>query len=97
MSRPLSSESVYRAIADPTRRRMLDLLRTGERPVAELMAPFKLKPPVVSYHLQVLREAGLVRQRRRGVHRIYTIDANRLRVATAWLTRFQPGAFAATP
>jgi DNA-binding transcriptional ArsR family regulator len=88
MSRPLSSESVYRAIADPTRRRMLDFLRAGDRPVADLIAPFRLKNPVASYHLRVLRVAGLVRQRRQGVQRVYGLQRKVLQEASTWLRRF---------
>lgn len=85
MSRPRNSESVFRAIADPTRRRMLDLLRDGERTVGELIVTLRLQRPVASHHLGALLEAGLLRQRRRGRQMVCTIDPRALAAAHAWL------------
>ncbi len=87
MSRPLNSESVFRAIADPTRRRVVDLLRGGERPVGEVIAAIHLKPPAASYHLRVLLNAGVVRQRRNGTQRVYSLDTRMLLAPHAWLDR----------
>jgi DNA-binding transcriptional ArsR family regulator len=85
MSRPLNTESVFRAIADPTRRRVVDLLRRGERPVAEVIESIRLRPPAASYHLRVLLAAGVVRQRRHGTQRIYSFDPRALGPAQLWL------------
>jgi DNA-binding transcriptional ArsR family regulator len=85
MSRPLNSEGVFRAIADPTRRRVVDMLRGGERAVSEVIASIRLKPPAASYHLRVLLGAGIVRQRRRGTERVYSLDSRALSEAHGWL------------
>ena len=66
---------VYGAIADPTRRRLLDLLGKGERSAGELAARFDMSWPAVSQHLRVLRRAKLVRERREGRSRLYALDA----------------------
>jgi DNA-binding transcriptional ArsR family regulator len=86
MSRPRTSESVFRAIADPTRRRMLDLLRDGERSVGELITTMRLQRAVASHHLGTLIQAGLVRQRRRGRELVCISDSRPLYQAVAWLS-----------
>ena len=65
---------VFRAVADPTRRRMLELLQRGDLAVAELSGPFRISQPAVSQHLKVLREAGLVRSRKAGRRRLYRLE-----------------------
>jgi DNA-binding transcriptional ArsR family regulator len=80
---------VYRAIAEPTRRAILDLLAGGERPVAWLVARFPFSQPALSQHLRVLREAGLVRVRRQGRFRMYSIDARPLRDVYRWTGRYR--------
>jgi DNA-binding transcriptional ArsR family regulator len=77
-------DRVYRAISDPTRRRILDLLAHGEQSVGWLVARFPFSQPAVSQHLRVLREAGLVRVRRQGRLRLYSIDPRPLRVVHGW-------------
>jgi DNA-binding transcriptional ArsR family regulator len=88
MSRPNNGSDVFRAIADPNRRRMLDLLRTSERSVGELAKPFRMSMPAVSQHLKVLRNAGLVRERRVGRQRIYRVQPARLREVLTWAKRY---------
>ena len=61
---------VFAALADPTRRRLLELLAAGERSAGELAAEFDVSRPAVSRHLRVLREAGLVRARGEGQRRL---------------------------
>jgi len=78
---------VFRAIADPTRRAVLELLRGGDRSVSEVMEPFRISQPAVSQHLRVLREAGLVRVRNVGRERRYALDARPLRAVDRWLRR----------
>ncbi len=85
MSRPRNSESVYRAIADPTRRRMLDLLRDRACTVGELTTTMRLRRPIASFHLGVLIQAGLVRQRRRGRNLMCSRDPRALAIAQMWL------------
>lgn len=68
----------FAAIADPTRRALLDLLRQGERSAGELAENFEMSWPAVSQHLGVLKSARLVRERRQGRKRLYSMDAARL-------------------
>lgn len=89
MSRPFSAESVYRALAHPTRRRVLEILRVGERPASHLVGAFKLSKPVLSEHLQVLRLTGLITVRRRGTSLIYRLNAGPLRQVSDWLGMIQ--------
>jgi DNA-binding transcriptional ArsR family regulator len=80
---------VFHALADPTRRAMLDRLRVGERTVSELAAPFAMSQPAVSQHLRVLSDAGIVRARRDGRQRYYRLRAAPLREAFDWLGRYE--------
>jgi DNA-binding transcriptional ArsR family regulator len=81
----MADESVFRAVAHATRRRVLDLLRVRERSVAELFASFRISRQAFSQHLRILRTAGLVRQRRAGRNRVYAIEAGRLRAVRQWI------------
>jgi DNA-binding transcriptional ArsR family regulator len=87
--------AAFAAIADPTRRRVLE--RLGERPMAvgELAAGMPVSRPAVSQHLKVLKDAGLVSDRQDGARRIYAIDPNGLGAMRAWLDQFWDGALAA--
>jgi len=73
------------AIADPTRRRLLELVRDREVPAGELASAFPVSRPAVSRHLRVLREAGLVRERREGRLRLYRADPAPLGELREWL------------
>jgi DNA-binding transcriptional ArsR family regulator len=79
------------AIADPIRRRVLELVRDRELPAGELAAQFDVSRPAVSRHLRVLREAGLVRERRRGKLRLYRADLAPLAELRAWLDSYWAG------
>jgi DNA-binding transcriptional ArsR family regulator len=76
------------AIADPIRRRVLELVRDRELPAGELAAQFEVSRPAVSRHLRVLREAGLVRERRSGRLRLYRADPEPLDELRDWLNRY---------
>jgi DNA-binding transcriptional ArsR family regulator len=76
------------ALADPTRRAVLDQLRGGARSVGEIAAQLPVSRPAVSQHLKVLKEAGLVRDEPRGTARIYRIHAEGLRELREWLDGF---------
>ncbi|HEY3203507.1 MAG TPA: metalloregulator ArsR/SmtB family transcription factor [Thermoanaerobaculia bacterium] len=78
---------VFHAIADPTRRRLLDLLRDAERPVTDLLESFRMTQSAVSQHLRVLRDAGLVRVRRLGRERLYRVDRGAVRPLADWTAR----------
>ena len=80
---------VFRAIADPTRRAILDLLMAGERAVNDLLAPFKMTQPAISQHLKVLREAGLVSERRAGRQRLYRLDPAPLKAVHDWTAHYE--------
>jgi DNA-binding transcriptional ArsR family regulator len=84
-----ATTDVYAAIADPTRRRILDLLATAARSVTDLAAPFRMSRPAVSQHLRVLREAGLVSEHRSGRQRIYQLEPAGLREVDLWLRSYE--------
>jgi DNA-binding transcriptional ArsR family regulator len=79
------------AIADPIRRRVLELVRDRELPAGELAAEFAVSRPAVSRHLRVLREAGLVHERRQGRLRLYRADPAPLEELRAWLDGYWSG------
>jgi DNA-binding transcriptional ArsR family regulator len=76
------------AIADPIRRRVLELVREEELPAGRLAAEFDVSRPAVSRHLRVLREAGLVRERREGRLRLYRADPAPLGELRSWLDAY---------
>jgi len=77
----------FEALADPTRRRIVELLGTRERSAGELVAEFELSAPAVSQHLKTLREAGLVSVRVDAQRRIYALDPAALAEIDDWLAR----------
>jgi DNA-binding transcriptional ArsR family regulator len=76
-------------LAEPNRRRILDLLLAAERPVGELVGATTMSQPSVSKHLRVLRQAGLVDVRVDAQRRIYSVRAEPLRALDAWLTPYR--------
>jgi ArsR family transcriptional regulator, arsenate/arsenite/antimonite-responsive transcriptional repressor len=76
---------VYRALSDPTRRRILALLRDGDLPAGELAARFDLAWPTISGHLRVLREADLIQADRHGTSITYHLNVSVLEEAMASL------------
>jgi DNA-binding transcriptional ArsR family regulator len=82
--------AIFEVLAEPSRRRILDLLAAGERPVGELVDLLALSQPAVSKHLKVLREVGLVRSRTDAQRRIYRISPEPLRDLDEWLAPFRP-------
>lgn len=68
----------FGALADPTRRQILKLLRKGSMTAGELAETFQLSKPTLSHHFRILRAAGLVRTERRGTTIVYTLQANAL-------------------
>ena len=79
MARAATTSDVFNAIAEPQRREILMLLRGGERPVNELAEELGMTQPGASKHLRVLREVGLVRDRKAGKQRLYGLNASKLR------------------
>jgi DNA-binding transcriptional ArsR family regulator len=86
-SHPL--DSIFSALADPTRRDMLELLARAECCVTELAKPFSISLPAISKHLRVLEKAGLVKRERDGrVHRL-SLDAEPMREASEWIGHYR--------
>src|SRR3954453_10132110 len=85
------------ALADPTRREIVELLATGERNAGEIAAHFDVSRPAVSRHLRVLREHGLVRARQLRQQRIYSLDRAPLEELDAWLQRYRAAARLRSP
>lgn len=79
----------FEAVAEPNRRRILDLLRDGERPAGDLVDAMGLSQPGVSKHLKLLREAGLVSMRPDGQRRLYRLEPDQLAALDAWLQPFR--------
>jgi DNA-binding transcriptional ArsR family regulator len=82
-------DAVFRALADPTRRRILGLLRGGRRTVGELAGNFQTSRPAISRHLRILRSAGLVLTQREGAARICQLNAGPLKTVDAWLRDYR--------
>jgi DNA-binding transcriptional ArsR family regulator len=80
---------MFEVLAEPNRRRILDLLREDERPVGDLVAALGLSQPAVSKHLRLLREAGLVAVRADGQRRLYRTQAGPLREIDEWLAPYR--------
>ncbi len=81
--------SPFEAIAEPNRRRLLELLRSGERPAGDLVELMGLSQPGVSKHLKLLREAGLVSMRPDGQRRLYRLEPDSLADLDDWLKPFR--------
>jgi DNA-binding transcriptional ArsR family regulator len=79
----------FDVLAEPTRRRILDLLRAGERPVGDLVDGLRVSQPSVSKHLKVLRDSGVVEARVEAQRRLYRIRPEPLREVDDWLAPFR--------
>jgi DNA-binding transcriptional ArsR family regulator len=84
-----ANTDVFRAIADPTRRAILDRLRAGPANAGALAANFRSSRPAISKHLRVLREARLIVDRRVGRERVYTVDPVPLQSVVGWLEGYR--------
>ena len=80
--------NTLQALADPTRRHVMESLRSGPRAVGEIARGMPVSRPAVSQHLKVLKEAGLVTDRAEGTRRVYYIDPYGLAALRAWLDQF---------
>ncbi len=87
--------SALTALADPTRRTVLERLQSGPKPVREIAEGLPVSRPAVSQHLKVLKEAGLVREERRGTRHIYEIDPQGLGPLRTWLDQLWDAGLAA--
>jgi DNA-binding transcriptional ArsR family regulator len=89
MARAATTADAFNAVAEPRRRQILDLLAGGERPVNDLVAVLGLAQPLVSKHLRVLREVGLVDRRDVGRQRMYRIDGHPLKPIHDWVKNYE--------
>ncbi|OLT00769.1 transcriptional regulator [Pseudonocardia sp. CNS-004] len=89
MARAATTSDAFNAIAEPQRRDILVLLRTGERPVTDVAQVLGMSQSQASKHLRVLREVGLVRVRGAGKQRLYGLDARGLRPVHEWTGGFE--------
>lgn len=85
----ISAMSPFEALAEPNRRRILDVLRSGERPAGDLVQALAISQPGVSKHLKLLREAGLVSMRAEGQRRLYRLEPGGLADLDAWLMPYR--------
>ena len=83
------------ALADPTRRKVFERLKSGPKPVGKIARGLPVSRPAVSQHLKVLKEAGLVTDRPEGTRRVYYVDPEGLGALRAWLDRFWDDALTA--
>lgn len=89
MPRSRASSDVFLAIADPTRRAILDRLRAGSARAGDLAADFRQSRPTISKHLRVLRQARLVSDTRIGRERVYSVEAVPLQRVAGWLEGYR--------
>ena len=83
------TNAAFRAIADPTRREILSLLRGGSHTVGEIALNFRTSRPAISKHLRLLRSAGLVVTRKDGTARICSLNAKPLRAVSTWVREYE--------
>jgi DNA-binding transcriptional ArsR family regulator len=84
-----TAEAAFQALADPTRRAVLDLLRRGSQPAGDIAQAFPVSRPAISKHLRLLRRAHLVREHREGRHRVYQLNPEPLRAVDSWLEQYR--------
>jgi DNA-binding transcriptional ArsR family regulator len=89
VARAATTADVFNAVAEPRRRELLDLLVGGERPVNDLVASLGVAQPVVSKHLKVLREVGLVDVREAGRQRVYSLNGRALKPVFDWVATYE--------
>ena len=84
-----SPEATFSALADPTRRAVLDLLRKGRRPAGQIASAFPISRPAISKHLRLLRRAHLVNEHREGRNRFYQLNPEPLKAVDSWLEQYR--------
>jgi len=89
MARAATTADAFNAVAEPRRRQILDVLVDGERPVNDLVARLGLAQPLVSKHLRVLREVGLVEVRDNGRQRMYRLNGLALKPIHDWVKVYE--------
>jgi len=89
MHRQTAHSDVFSAVADPTRRAILDRLRKGPSPVNELASGFRVSRPAISKHLRILRNARLVHEKKEGRQRIYELEPARIQEVAKWAEEYR--------
>jgi DNA-binding transcriptional ArsR family regulator len=89
MARAATTTDAFNAVAEPRRRQILDLLAGGERSVNDLVALLDMSQPLISKHLRVLREVGLVEVRDAGRQRLYRLNGRALKPIYDWLKGYE--------
>lgn len=89
MARAATTADAFNAVAEPRRREILDLLAGGERPVNDLVGSLRVAQPIVSKHLRVLREVGLVEVRDQGRQRMYRLNGGPLKPIHEWVKNYE--------
>lgn len=89
MARAATTADAFNAVAEPRRRQILDVLAGGERPVNDLVVELGVTQPVISKHLRVLRDVGLVSVRDEGRQRVYRLDGQPLKPIHEWLKNYE--------
>jgi DNA-binding transcriptional ArsR family regulator len=84
-----SPQATFHALADPTRRAVMDLLRQGSQPAGRIAQAFPVSRPAISKHLRLLRRAHLVQERREGRHRFYQVNPEPLKAVDSWLDQYR--------
>jgi DNA-binding transcriptional ArsR family regulator len=84
-----SPEATFSALADPTRRAVLDLLRKGRQPAGQIAQAFPISRPAISKHLRLLRRAHLVNEHREGRNRFYQLNPEPLKAVDSWLEQYR--------
>ena len=87
----MAFEETFKALADPTRRRILELLRGGPQSAGYLAAQFGVSAATVSHHLAVLRDAGLISDEKRGKYIYYALNTSVVEDLLAWVAGLQGG------
>jgi DNA-binding transcriptional ArsR family regulator len=82
-------QAAFSALADPSRRAVLDLLRQGSRPAGQIAQAFPISRPAISKHLRLLRRARLVEEHRQGRHRLYRLNPGPLKTVDSWLSQYR--------
>jgi DNA-binding transcriptional ArsR family regulator len=88
MQQPDRGQAVFRALADPTRRAIIEMLAVGPKPIGDIAGEFDITRPAVAKHLAVLREGGLITVEKKGRERINRLNPGPLKTAVDWLNHF---------
>lgn len=84
-----SARTVFSAVADPARRKIVDLLRGGEMRAGEIAAHFDVSRPAIAKHVRILKQAGLLKERREATARIYRLEPAGLSEIDAWIAPYR--------